>query len=153
MSSAFRPGRSMSAALTYLFPHHAFLLSAALFIGRRQFSQKYQLVHVHSVPDFLAFAAIVPKLLERRWCFDIHDVLPEFYASKFHVTMILSCSVAWSSRNDGQSRSPITRLLPIIYGASGWRSVAECRKSVRRSQLSCPRTLHPTSEAEATVNS
>ena len=71
--------------LTYLFRIIRFLLSAALFIARRQFSTQYQLIHVHSVPDFLVFAAIVPKLLGTPVVLDIHDVLPEFYASKFHV--------------------------------------------------------------------
>ncbi len=32
------------------------------------------------------FAAVVPKLLGARIVLDIHDILPEFYASKFHLT-------------------------------------------------------------------
>jgi glycosyltransferase involved in cell wall biosynthesis len=71
--------------LSYLFRIMRFLLVAAVFIARRQLSQKYQLIHVHSVPDFLVFAAILPKLLGTPVVLDIHDVLPEFYASKFHV--------------------------------------------------------------------
>lgn len=71
--------------LTYLFRILRFLLFAATFIARRHLSQKYQLIHVHSVPDFLVFAAIIPKLLGTPVILDIHDVLPEFYASKFHV--------------------------------------------------------------------
>src|SRR5256885_2570330 len=71
--------------LSYLFRILRFLLVAAAFIARRRLSQKYQLIHVHSVPDFLVFAAIVPKLLGTPVVLDIHDVLPEFYASKFHV--------------------------------------------------------------------
>jgi glycosyltransferase involved in cell wall biosynthesis len=71
--------------LTYLFRIVRFLLFSATFIARRHLSQKYQLVHVHSVPDFLVFAAIIPKLFGTPVILDIHDVLPEFYASKFHV--------------------------------------------------------------------
>jgi glycosyltransferase involved in cell wall biosynthesis len=71
---------------SYLFRILRFLLASAFFIARRQFSQKYQILHVHSVPDFLVFAAIVPKLRGTPVILDIHDVLPEFYASKFHVT-------------------------------------------------------------------
>jgi glycosyltransferase involved in cell wall biosynthesis len=71
--------------LTYLFRIIRFLLLAAAFIARRQISQQYQLIHVHSVPDFLVFAAIIPKLLGTPVVLDIHDVLPEFYASKFHL--------------------------------------------------------------------
>jgi glycosyltransferase involved in cell wall biosynthesis len=71
--------------LSYLFRIMRFLLSSAAFIARRQLSEKYQLIHVHSVPDFLVFAAIVPKLMGTPVILDIHDVLPEFYASKFRV--------------------------------------------------------------------
>jgi len=72
--------------LSYFFRIMRFLLFAAVFIARRQLSKKYQLIHVHSVPDFLVFAAIIPKLLGTPIILDIHDVLPEFYASKFHVS-------------------------------------------------------------------
>src|SRR5258708_4469191 len=71
--------------LSYLVRIMRFLLFSAAFIARRQLSEKYQLIHVHSVPDFLVFAAIVPKLVGIPVILDIHDVLPEFYASKFRV--------------------------------------------------------------------
>ncbi|HXN54049.1 MAG TPA: glycosyltransferase [Candidatus Acidoferrum sp.] len=71
--------------LTYLFRILRFLLLSAALIARRHFSERYQLIHVHSVPDFLVFAAIFPKLLGTPVILDIHDVLPEFYASKFRV--------------------------------------------------------------------
>jgi len=61
---------------------------------------------------------------------DIHDVLPEFYASKFHVAHDSFMSVAWSLRNGGQLPSPITLLWPITCGASGSPIVAECHRSV-----------------------
>jgi len=62
-----------------------FMATAAVFLGRRHLSEHYDVIHVHSVPDFLVFAAIVPKLLGARIILDIHDILPEFYASKFHL--------------------------------------------------------------------
>jgi glycosyltransferase involved in cell wall biosynthesis len=72
--------------LSYLIRILRFLFSAALFIAQRHLKENYQLLHVHSVPDFLVFAAIVPKLAGVPVILDIHDVLPEFYASKFRVT-------------------------------------------------------------------
>jgi glycosyltransferase involved in cell wall biosynthesis len=71
--------------LTYLVRIMRFLFVSAALIARRHLSRKYQLIHVHSVPDFLVFAAIIPKLLGTPVILDIHDVLPEFYASKFRV--------------------------------------------------------------------
>lgn len=69
---------------TYLWHILKFLLKSAWLLTERHLKQPYDLVHVHSVPDFLVFAAIVPKLLGAKIILDIHDILPEFYASKFN---------------------------------------------------------------------
>ena len=39
-----------------------FLLRAAVVLTRKHWRLPYQLIHVHSVPDFLVFAALVPRL-------------------------------------------------------------------------------------------
>lgn len=61
-----------------------FFRSAAL-LTCKHFERSYDLVHVHSVPDFEVFAALVPKMLGAKIILDIHDVVPELYASKFNV--------------------------------------------------------------------
>jgi glycosyltransferase involved in cell wall biosynthesis len=71
--------------LTYLLRIIRFLFAAFVFMARRHFKEHYQLIHVHSVPDFMVFAAMIPKLLGVPVILDIHDVLPELYASKFRV--------------------------------------------------------------------
>ena len=43
-------------------------------------------MHVHNVPDFLVFAAVFLKWKGVPVILDIHDLLPEFYASKFKVS-------------------------------------------------------------------
>ena len=68
---------------SYLLRITRFLIASAIFLAFRHKAEKYDLVHVHSVPDFLVFAAIVPKLFGAKVILDIHDLLPEFYASKF----------------------------------------------------------------------
>jgi glycosyltransferase involved in cell wall biosynthesis len=60
-----------------------FLIRSGIVVARMHRGKKYDVVHVHSVPDFLVFAAVVPKLRGARVILDIHDILPEFYASKF----------------------------------------------------------------------
>jgi|YNPMSStandDraft_1061717.scaffolds.fasta_scaffold02675_3 glycosyltransferase involved in cell wall biosynthesis len=44
---------------------------------------RYQVIHVHNMPDFLVFAALIPRLLGARLILDIHDPTPEFYQSKY----------------------------------------------------------------------
>ena len=60
-----------------------FLLRAAIVLTKKHWRHPYQLIHVHSVPDFLVFAALIPRLSGTPVILDIHDILPEFYASKF----------------------------------------------------------------------
>jgi len=44
---------------------------------------RYQIIHVHNMPDFLIFTALVPKLFGAKLILDIHDPMPEFYLSKY----------------------------------------------------------------------
>lgn len=70
--------------LTYFLRLFRFLFSSGLFLTRKQLSrQKYDLVHVHSVPDYEVFAAIVPKFLGAKVILDIHDIVPELFLAKF----------------------------------------------------------------------
>jgi len=71
---------------SYLFRILRFLLHSGFTIAGRHVWNRYDVIHVHSVPDFLVFAAAVPKLMGARIILDIHDILPEFYASKFGIS-------------------------------------------------------------------
>lgn len=46
---------------------------------------RYALVHVNNMPDFLVFAAWLPRLLGRPVIHDVHDLMPEIYMEKFGV--------------------------------------------------------------------
>ena len=64
----------------------SFFLRSLTLLTRKHLQHRYDLIHIHSVPDLLVFTALVPKLTGTRVILDIHDILPEFYASKFKVT-------------------------------------------------------------------
>jgi glycosyltransferase involved in cell wall biosynthesis len=93
---------------TYAYRIFVFLLRSMLFLRRRHRKRSYDLIHVHNVPDFLIFAALFPKWSGVPLILDIHDLLPEFYASKFRVThkslmfkclaFAERCSVAFATR-------------------------------------------------------
>ncbi len=68
---------------SYLSRIMQFLFRAMYQVSGRHLRQKYDFIHVHSVPDFLVFAAWLPRLLGTPVVLDIHDILPEFYNSKF----------------------------------------------------------------------
>jgi len=75
--------RNEQTKLTYLYRLMIFLLKSAMFIKKKHRQYPYDLIHVHSVPDFEVFAALIPKLQGSSIILDIHDIVPEFYASKF----------------------------------------------------------------------
>ena len=78
-----RTGKEESRAL-YLARTVLFTLRAMALVTRRHLKNPYQLAHVHSVPDFLVLAAWVLRLAGCKIVLDIHDLLPEFYASRFN---------------------------------------------------------------------
>jgi glycosyltransferase involved in cell wall biosynthesis len=75
--------REQTSKRSYLFPLLSFLLCATWKLALRRPRLRYDVIHVHSVPDFLVFAACIPKLTGAKVILDIHDILPELYTSKF----------------------------------------------------------------------
>jgi glycosyltransferase involved in cell wall biosynthesis len=78
--------RREKAVVSFLLPILLFFWRAMLCLIKLQWRKKYDVVHVHSVPDFLVFVAWFPKIAGAKIILDIHDILPEFYASKFGCT-------------------------------------------------------------------
>src|SRR6185312_5722639 len=65
--------------LSYLqFFLRCFWKSTILFLRER-----YRVIHVNNMPDFLVFCTILPKLFGARIVLDIHDPMPNTFASKF----------------------------------------------------------------------
>lgn len=63
-----------------------FFFRSMLAVARRNTAKPYDLIHVHSVPDFEVFATIVAKFQGAKIILDIHDIVPEFYAAKFKIS-------------------------------------------------------------------
>lgn len=68
---------------SYLFRLLLFFVRSMFLMSVRHLRHRYDVIHVHSVPDFLVFTAWLPKIMGAKVILDIHDILPEFYASKF----------------------------------------------------------------------
>jgi glycosyltransferase involved in cell wall biosynthesis len=63
-----------------------FFVKAAWQLTRHHMKQPYDVLHINSIPDFLVFVALIPKLTGAKVILDIHDIMPELYASKFQVS-------------------------------------------------------------------
>src|SRR2546422_2812647 len=79
--------RKRGGALRSLAEYAAFLAAAALVAGALHLRRRYDVVQVNSMPDCLVFAAIVPRLLGARVVLDLHECMPEFFATKFKIGM------------------------------------------------------------------
>ncbi|HEY2856842.1 MAG TPA: glycosyltransferase family 4 protein [Terracidiphilus sp.] len=77
--------RDESGPFSYLAKMLLFFFRSMWFLTKRTFREPYDLIHVHNLPDFEVFAALVPRLRGTRVILDMHEVTPEFYASKFRI--------------------------------------------------------------------
>jgi len=65
-----------------LLEYLSFFLSATLRVTKLHFQKHYTSIQVHNLPDFLVFCALIPKLMKVPILLDLHDLMPEFYASR-----------------------------------------------------------------------
>jgi glycosyltransferase involved in cell wall biosynthesis/peptidoglycan/xylan/chitin deacetylase (PgdA/CDA1 family) len=68
---------------TYAWRLTRFLAKASRFVTKLHMRNRYDLIHIHNMPDFLVFAAWFPKLTGAKLILDIHDLVPELFDSKF----------------------------------------------------------------------
>src|SRR5436309_3932561 len=80
-------GKSTSA---YIGSYLRFLLASSAACLRLLARKELDVVHVHNLPDFLVLAGLVPRLLGRKVVLDVHDSVPETFATKFTNTAILT---------------------------------------------------------------
>ena len=78
-----RFGKVEQSKFAYVLPLIRFLFVSSWWITWRHARKRYDFVHVHNIPDFLVLAAWFPKLTGARIILDLHDIVPEFFASKF----------------------------------------------------------------------
>jgi len=78
-----RFGLPKKTTVSYLWPLLRFLFASSRYLNRLNREKRFDLIHVHNIPDFLVFAAWYPKLQGARVILDIHDMMPELYSSKF----------------------------------------------------------------------
>ena len=67
----------------YVFSYLQFFLRCLLKTTSLQLGKRYRVVHVNNMPDFFVFCALLPKLMGAKVILDIHDPMPNTFASKF----------------------------------------------------------------------
>lgn len=74
---------NQDSIFSYVFNSLLFLLKALFKTISFTNQNKYELVHIHNMPDYLVFSAIYPKLLRIPVLLDIHDLTVELFKEKW----------------------------------------------------------------------
>ncbi|OGQ88369.1 MAG: hypothetical protein A2289_07025 [Deltaproteobacteria bacterium RIFOXYA12_FULL_58_15] len=80
-SGRYRGGR----AAHYIASYVAFFARVLVMLTSRHLRRRYDVVYIHTMPDFLVFAGAFVKLAGARLVLDVHDTMPELYQSKFNL--------------------------------------------------------------------
>ena len=109
----------------------AFLSLAMFHATVRHGRRRYRTVQVHTPPDFLVFSALPLKLTGAKVILDLHDLMPEFYASRFgrSLSSLPVRLIAW------QEKLAASFADRVITVTDTWRRTLETR-GVPASKLS-----------------
>lgn len=77
-----------------------FMVQAGVKVTQLHLKKKYDIIHVHNMPDFLVFSALIPKLLGAKVILEIQDVSPELMAAKAkgRLRKIILALAIWQER-------------------------------------------------------
>jgi len=69
----------------YMMSYLEFLIRCLFKISVLFIKNRYGVIHINNMPDFLVFSAIIPKLFGAKIILDIHDPMPTTLLTKFKV--------------------------------------------------------------------
>jgi glycosyltransferase involved in cell wall biosynthesis len=69
----------------YILEYIWFFIYAFFTVSVLMVKKRYQVIDVNTLPDFLVFSALIPKIFGAKIILDMHEVMPEFYISKFDI--------------------------------------------------------------------
>jgi glycosyltransferase involved in cell wall biosynthesis len=73
--------------LRYIYHYTSFFLQVFFTLNALDRKKKFDVIHVHSIPDFLVFLAVFQRLKGRKIILDLHEVMPEIFAARFNKKM------------------------------------------------------------------
>ena len=76
-----------TSVLPYVLSQLWFLILCTFRVSIATLKQRYAVVHAHNIPDLLVFAALIPRLFGAKVILDVHDTMPEAYATKFDLPL------------------------------------------------------------------
>jgi glycosyltransferase involved in cell wall biosynthesis len=74
-----------SSTIKYMLSYIFFFVLSFFMVTIFYFKQRYDIIQFHTLPDFIIFTGIIPKIFGAKLLLDMHEIMPEFYMSKFGV--------------------------------------------------------------------
>lgn len=97
-----------SSTWLYMLSYLRFFFGSFLLVTIRHLRLHYDVIQVHTMPDFMVFSALIPRIMGAGLILDVHDLMPELYMSKFNIgrdhpliralTRIETASIAFAHR-------------------------------------------------------
>jgi glycosyltransferase involved in cell wall biosynthesis len=84
--------------VTYLIEYLTFFIYALVKTTLLFTRKRYRVIQVHTMPDFLVFCALVPRLFGSSVILDMHEVMPEFFSYRYGL----------------QEKHPLLRMLILV---------------------------------------
>lgn len=75
--------KNRSSQLQYLIEYSKFFILASLKLTQLYFKKKYAIIQVHSMPEFLVFTTLLPKLMGSKIILDAQDPTREVFIAKY----------------------------------------------------------------------
>ena len=75
--------RKRGGIIRYLFEYFFFFILSSLLLTCLFIKKHYRLIQVHTMPDFLVFCSLVPKIFRAKIILDVHEPMPELFMSKY----------------------------------------------------------------------
>jgi glycosyltransferase involved in cell wall biosynthesis len=72
-----------ASKLKYILLYTTFFIRAFFKLISLYLENKYHVIHVHNMPDFLVFLGVIPRIFGAKIILDLHDPSPEIFMTKF----------------------------------------------------------------------
>ena len=71
--------------IQYIWDYSKFFIYSLIKLSMLIITKRYEIIHIHNMPDFLIFTAIIPKIFGAKLILDLHDPTPEVYMTKYSI--------------------------------------------------------------------
>src|SRR5437899_292287 len=79
-------GKKRGSLVRYAFEYATFFVWSLLRLSLMMWRNRYVVIDVNTLPDFLIFAALPARWMGAKLILDMHEITPEFYMSKYGIT-------------------------------------------------------------------